>query len=48
MQVQQMLDAPFYHPVLEEGVRTALRKLNRALKMGPVPVQRCLDCGPGA
>ena len=48
MQVQQMLDAPFYHPVLEEGVRTALRKLNRALKMGPVPVERCLDCGPGA
>jgi len=23
--VQQMLDMPFYHPVIEEGVRTALR-----------------------
>jgi dihydrolipoamide dehydrogenase len=46
--VQQMLDSPFYHPVLEEGLRTALRKLNSALKMGPVPVERCLDCGPGS
>ena len=46
--VQQMLDSPFYHPVIEEGVRTALRKLSRNLHMGPVPVERCLDCGPGA
>ncbi|MCG8414646.1 MAG: dihydrolipoyl dehydrogenase [Pseudomonadales bacterium] len=46
--VQQMLDSPFYHPVIEEGLRTALRKLNRELHMGPVPVERCLDCGPGA
>ncbi len=46
--VQQMLDSPFYHPVIEEGVRTALRALHSELKMGPVPVERCLDCGPGA
>ncbi|CAH0347949.1 dihydrolipoyl dehydrogenase [Aquabacterium sp. CECT 9606] len=46
--VQQMLDSPFYHPVVEEGVRTALRELNRHLRMGPRPVARCLDCGPGA
>ena len=46
--VQQMLDSPFYHPVIEEGLRTALRDLQRALRMGPVPVERCLDCGPGA
>jgi dihydrolipoamide dehydrogenase len=46
--VQQMLDSPFYHPVIEEGVRTALRALQAELKMGPVPVERCLDCGPGA
>ncbi|MEP6997887.1 MAG: dihydrolipoyl dehydrogenase, partial [Betaproteobacteria bacterium] len=36
--VQQMLDMPFYHPVIEEGVRTALRnarvKLN-AKQMEP-------------
>ena len=46
--VQEMLDSPFYHPVVEEGVRTALRTLNRNLRMGPVPVENCLDCGPGA
>ena len=46
--VQQMLDSPFYHPVIEEGLRTALRHLQRELRMGPVPVDRCLDCGPGA
>jgi dihydrolipoamide dehydrogenase len=46
--VQQMLDSPYYHPVVEEGVRTALRMLQRALRMGPPPVERCLDCGPGA
>jgi dihydrolipoamide dehydrogenase len=46
--VQQMLDSPFYHPVIEEGVRTALRELNRNLLMGPVPIENCLDCGPGA
>ncbi len=46
--VQQMLDSPFYHPVIEEGLRSALRVLQRALRMGPPPVERCLDCGPGA
>ena len=46
--VQEMLDSPFYHPVVEEGLRTALRLLQRALHMGPPPVERCLDCGPGA
>ncbi|WP_395701918.1 dihydrolipoyl dehydrogenase [Aquabacterium sp.] len=46
--VQQMLDSPFYHPVIEEGLRTALRHLQRHLRMGPPPVERCLDCGPGA
>ncbi|MEP7281553.1 MAG: dihydrolipoyl dehydrogenase [Rubrivivax sp.] len=46
--VQQMLDCPYYHPVIEEGLRTALRELQRALRMGPPPVERCMDCGPGA
>ena len=45
--VQQMLDSPFYHPVVEEGLRTALRLLQRELRMGPPPVEHCLDCGPG-
>ncbi|MEM8813814.1 MAG: dihydrolipoyl dehydrogenase [Pseudomonadota bacterium] len=45
--VGEMLERPFYHPVLEEGVRTALRILNHNLQMGPMPPARCLDCGPG-
>lgn len=46
--VSEMLERPFYHPVVEEGVRSALRNLNYRLKMGPKPPPRCLDCGPGA
>lgn len=46
--VQQILDFPFYHPVIEEGVRTAMRELRRSLRMGPPPIEHCLDCGPGA
>jgi dihydrolipoamide dehydrogenase len=44
----QMLERPFYHPVLEEGLRTALRSLNRAMQKGPDYPARCLDCGPGS
>jgi dihydrolipoamide dehydrogenase len=29
--VEQMLEAPFYHPVIEESVRTALKELRRDL-----------------
>lgn len=32
MTVGQMLDLPFYHPTLEEGLRTALRDLDRKLR----------------
>lgn len=46
--VTEILQRPFYHPVLEEGVRTALRLLNNALGFGPNPPLRCIDCGPGA
>lgn len=46
--VSEILQRPFYHPVLEEGVRTALRLLNKDLGFGPNPPQRCIDCGPGA
>jgi dihydrolipoamide dehydrogenase len=46
--VQDLLDSPFYHPVLEEGLRAALRQVARNLRLGPVPVKRCMDCGPGA
>lgn len=45
--VGEMLERPFYHPVLEEGVRSALRSLDYELGMGPAPPPRCIDCGPG-
>ena len=47
MTVAQMLEMPFYHPVVEEGVRTALRDLNAKLKIGPEIVADCMECGPG-
>ncbi len=48
MTVSGMLDMPFYHPVIEEGLRTALRDLNHQLHIGPALIERCMDCGPGA
>ncbi|HEV7816895.1 MAG TPA: dihydrolipoyl dehydrogenase [Janthinobacterium sp.] len=42
--VEAMLDMPFYHPVVEEGVRTALRDLAANLLKLPQP---CVDCSPG-
>ncbi|SFR82295.1 dihydrolipoamide dehydrogenase [Marinobacter daqiaonensis] len=47
MTVTDMLDMPYYHPVIEEGLRTALRDLNHKLSLGPEVVENCLDCGPG-
>lgn len=37
MTVAQMLEMPFYHPVIEEGVRTALRDLAAELEKGAPP-----------
>lgn len=48
MTVSDMLDMPFYHPVVEEGVRSALKDLNHKLHIGPEVVKNCMDCGPGA
>ena len=46
MTVQHALSMPFYHPVIEEGIRTALRRLAAKLKVeGP---SHPLDYGPGA
>lgn len=45
--VQETILRPFYHPVVEEGLRTALRTLSNNLGMGPNPPLRCIDCGPG-
>lgn len=48
MTVSRMLEMPFYHPVIEEGLRTALRDLSHKLHIGPQVIERCMDCGPGA
>jgi len=46
MTVAQMLDMPFYHPVIEEGVRTALRDLAAELEKG-APGDSGPECVPG-
>ncbi|KPN71555.1 dihydrolipoyl dehydrogenase [Neisseria sp. 83E34] len=46
MTIPQMLDMPFYHPVIEEGLRTALRDVMSKLKVGEQHSE-CKEC-PGA
>lgn len=48
MTIAEMLEMPFYHPVIEEGLRTALRDLSQKLHTGSAVIERCIDCGPGA
>ncbi|REL28897.1 dihydrolipoyl dehydrogenase [Thalassotalea euphylliae] len=48
MTVSEVLQMPFYHPVIEEGLRTGLRVLQKEMGMGPQPPLNCIDCGPGA
>ena len=48
MTISEILAMPFYHPVIEEGLRTALRDVNSKLHLGPTPAPGCIDCGPGA
>lgn len=45
--VGQALDMPFYHPVLEEGVRTALRTLDANLRHGDPIKCRITEMGVG-
>jgi len=49
MTVEQALALPFYHPVIEEGIRTALRDLCARVehRVPPPPPPRDLECGPG-
>ena len=46
--VQQMLNSPFYHPVVEEGLRTALRQLHNDQHLPDPPLEDCLDCDTSA
>ena len=48
LDVDRMLGLPFYHPTIEEGLRSGLRELRRALGRRNTPPAGCLDCGPGA
>lgn len=48
MTVAEILQMPFYHPVIEEGLRSGLRDLYQKMGMGPQPPLHCIDCGPGA
>jgi dihydrolipoamide dehydrogenase len=45
--VEQALASPFYHPVIEEGIQTALRDLSAQLKMAAPRRAMDLECGPG-
>lgn len=47
MTVSEMLGMPFYHPVIEEAVRSALQDLNHKLKIDAKILEQCLECGPG-
>lgn len=47
MTVDDMLEMPFYHPVIEEGLRTALRDVKHELHAGPAVVDQGMDCGAG-
>jgi dihydrolipoamide dehydrogenase len=45
--VLQMLASPFYHPTVEEGLRTALRDLEERLRPGLIVPEDCMGCTPG-
>ncbi len=47
MTVQQALGMPFYHPVVEEGIRTALKDLEHQLNLSRAPGAPCEEFGPG-
>jgi len=46
--IETLLARPFYHPVVEEGIRTALRELGAALDRCPPRDDHDLECGPGS
>ena len=48
MDAATALEMPFYHPVIEEGLRTALRDLCVKLGERSAPPPRDIDCGPGS
>lgn len=47
LSLKEVLDMPFYHPVIEEGVRTALRDAFSKLKTCNDLNNSCFECGLG-
>ncbi len=47
MTIAQMLRMPFYHPVIEEGLRTALKEARDQLLQPALALEHCDDCTPG-
>lgn len=47
MTVGEALQMPFYHPVVEEGIRTALRELQGKLHLAHAPGVPCEEFGVG-
>ncbi len=46
--IEQMLNMPFYHPVIEEGLRTALQDVANVIKVGPSSEADCFYDEPVA
>jgi dihydrolipoamide dehydrogenase len=46
--VNEALEMPVYHPVIEEGIHTALRDLCANLELRPPERPTDLECGPGS
>jgi dihydrolipoamide dehydrogenase len=46
--VSELLDMPFYHPVVEEGIRTALQDLFRNMRTMRGPGEQCDEFAIGA
>lgn len=44
--VPDILDMPVYHPVIYEGVRTALQRLSKAMGLRRMSRIRCRECAP--
>lgn len=47
MTVSEMLEMPYYHPVIEEAVRTALSDAAGKLHKGRALSESSIECGPG-
>jgi dihydrolipoamide dehydrogenase len=45
--VEQMLRMPFYHPVVEEGLRSALKDARQHMRRPAPAIEHCDDCTPG-